>query len=110
MLSLKHYDITLKHIFYLLRKPNAEFNSVMKTKSDTELLFYLKVTKKHHNPPEYGFEIIFVFNSSTSITDSNASTTMTEINPSTITSDINNQGEMNESTNDKDPKRQKEDG
>lgn len=95
MLSSKHYDIILKHILYLRREPDTELN-VMNIESDVELLFYLKVTKKPHNLTEYRFEIIFIFNLSTSITNSNASTTITEINPSTITSDVNNAAETNE--------------
>lgn len=97
MLYLECYDTILKHIFYLPHQPNTELDNVMKIESDTVLFFYLKVTKKCHNPPEYCSEIIFIFNSSTTITDSNASNTITGINPS-------NPAGMKESSINKDAK------
>lgn len=55
------------------------------------MLFYLKTTEKRYDPPEYRFEIIFLFNSSTP----------TEMNSSTILNDPNIPTEMKESSDNK---------
>ncbi|XP_022886260.1 uncharacterized protein LOC111402301 isoform X2 [Olea europaea var. sylvestris] len=79
------------------QNPNTVLNNLTQTSSEIELLFYLKAIQKKKDPPEYRYEIIFIFNPITSSADVESSSAMIEVNPSTIGSDVKDSTQMNTS-------------
>lgn len=74
---------------FILQDPDAPLSEIIQTETK-EVVLYQKMTPKRHNPPEYQYEIIFIFDSSCTIADVNSSDTMSELDPSPSMDDINN--------------------
>lgn len=73
-------------IILIFQDVDTQLKDLIRTNNEEEQLFYLKVTPRSQNPPEYRYEIIFIFNSSTT-TDIDSSSTIIELDSSLVTTD-----------------------
>lgn len=76
-----------------------QLNDVIRTEIEEEVLFYLKMTPKRQSPPEYLYEIIFIFDSSTTTTYVNSSNTISQLDYSPAMDDNNNSTGINNNLN-----------
>lgn len=74
----------------------------MKTESEADLLFYIKVAQKRQNPAESHFEIIFAFNSSGTMIENQPLIPMTETNP--LANTVSNSADSDENIGNKSTK------